>query len=73
MWGAIFATIAFAAFGIGTIWYSIATGRLVYRGEQHITREADPDRFWRGIAWSGILCAAGTALPLSQVIHLLSQ
>lgn len=57
MWGAIVFDIIFAATTIGAISVSLATGRLVYAGTQHITRAERPLAFWYWIAFNCASCA----------------
>lgn len=54
MWGAIIFDAFALPFAVGTAWYSIDRGRLVYRGTQHITRKEKPAAFWGWIAFVGV-------------------
>lgn len=56
MWQALLFDVIALPFAIGTAWYSIAKGKLVYRGTQHITRAGHPLQFWFWIGFIGLWC-----------------
>ena len=67
MWTAILGDLFFIAFTAGTVAYSIAIGRLIYRGTRNITRADDPWGFWGWIAFMCGLCAFVLWLSSGQI------
>ena len=67
MWGAIFFDFIAVAFTVGCISVSVAKGRLVYRGTQHITRADNPAEFWAWIAFNLVWLAFAFWLTLPAI------
>ena len=68
MWSALIFAIIAVPFGIGTMAYSIATGRLVYAGVRHVTRADDPGRFWFWIAFVGFWCILVLFMTVPRIL-----
>ena len=68
MWQALLFDAFALPLAIGTAWCSIAKGRLVYRGTQHITREDNPVQFWLRIGVACLWCALALRLTKQAII-----